>query len=159
MLVAQNGFVAGRFEATVSENENVYARNDGVDPRVQDAFRYDLESQLFRDLAGKTPLWRFRQLELPARQLPFVALVTEEDYSAAADDNSLHGDGKPTRVVIARGIGHRFGIEFCSAANALRSVTSASDNLRASALQEGAYRLQLSLGCGRRKIVEQGQLT
>src|ERR1700686_554065 len=98
VLVPQHGLLAGRLPATVRKNQNVHARDDGVDPGVQYALRNDLESQLFGEFACETPLWRLKQLEFPARQLPFVALVTEENYFAAADDNALHGNGKWIRV-------------------------------------------------------------
>src|SRR2546423_13641229 len=108
VLLTQNGFVSRRLQATIRKNDNVNIGSNGVKPRVQETLRFDVQSQFFRDLTRQTRLWRLRYLELPSWQLPFVAVVAKKNYVAAADDNSLHRNGKAERVIIARWLQRHF---------------------------------------------------
>ena len=64
--------------------------------------RLDVETELLADLTGNARGRAFPDLQLPARQLPFIAPVPQEDYPLPTKDDALDRDGEAVRIVVCR---------------------------------------------------------
>jgi hypothetical protein len=88
--------------ATIAHDHHLATRPDLVHPAVEQLDGGDIDRQFLANLAHDAHRRGFAGLEPAAGQLPFLALVLEQDDAVADENDSLHRHGKDRRLCFGR---------------------------------------------------------